>query len=70
MQALLTNYGYDSAKLQNERALIQAYDAANRNQEQFRLKFVKIFTDFQIILYYHQLPKEKRVYTSLNFSAE
>ncbi len=34
IQILLTNYGYDSAKLQSEQALITAYDAANRIQEQ------------------------------------
>ncbi len=34
IQALLVNYGYDSAKLQSERAMIEAYDAANRSQEQ------------------------------------
>jgi hypothetical protein len=34
IQALLANYGYDSAKLQSERALIEAFDAANRSQEQ------------------------------------
>lgn len=31
---LLLTRGYDSAKLQSERAWIEAYDAANRNQEQ------------------------------------
>jgi len=34
IQSLLVNYGYDSAKLQSERALVEAYDTANRIQEQ------------------------------------
>jgi len=34
IQSLLANYGYDSARLQSERALIAVYDAANRSQEQ------------------------------------
>lgn len=34
LQSLLANYGYDEARLQGERALIAAYDAANRQQEQ------------------------------------
>ncbi|MFZ5517070.1 MAG: hypothetical protein ACOY90_10555 [Candidatus Zhuqueibacterota bacterium] len=34
IQSLLVTYGYDSAKLQSERALIEAYDTANRSQEQ------------------------------------
>ena len=34
IQSLLVSYGYDSAKLQSERALINAYDTANLIQEQ------------------------------------
>ena len=34
VQSLLANYGYDSARLQGERALISAYETADRNQEQ------------------------------------
>jgi len=34
IQAQLAGFGYDSAKLQSERALIAAYEAANRSQEQ------------------------------------
>ena len=34
IQALLANYGYDSAKLESERALIAAYESANSSQEQ------------------------------------
>jgi hypothetical protein len=34
IQAQLANYGYDSAKLQSERALVAAYEAANRSQDQ------------------------------------
>lgn len=33
LQAALVGYGYDSAKLQSERALITAFDEANRRQE-------------------------------------
>lgn len=34
IQAELAGYGYDSAKLQTERALITAFETADRNQEQ------------------------------------
>lgn len=34
IQTLLANFGYDSSKLQNERAVIAAYETANSNQEQ------------------------------------
>jgi len=34
MQAQLASYGYDNAKLQSERALIAAFEAANRSQDQ------------------------------------
>lgn len=37
IQSLIVSYGYDSAKLQSERALINAYDAANRIQEQTKV---------------------------------
>lgn len=34
IQAQLAEYGYDNAKLQSERAIIEAFETANRSQEQ------------------------------------
>jgi len=66
IQAQLANYGYDSARLQSERAVINAYEAADRSQDQAKGAAQQATRDqdaalSELMLWYQQYIKIARV---------